>query len=176
MNNETLPQRRMDAAFDNYFELSKVLEADMNALLDGENNTQHWRRNFIRASAALIEGYAHCLREMCAVSFECVAPEITKKEADVLRSEKSFDSNDRIKLTLRAAYKLFELGPAPNFGGKEWPKAQRVLGKRHLLMHPKTPADLEVCDDLWKEIREDVAWLMEQLFNFFSLLQQKHGG
>lgn len=175
MNKDTSPQQRMDAAFDNYFELSKILQADIDALLDGENDTQHWRRNFVRASVPIIEGYAHCLRDMCAVSFECVAPEITKEEVEVLRSEKNFDTNDRIKLTLRAAYKLFELAPAPNFGGNEWRSAQRVLGKRHLLMHPKTPTELEVPDDLWKEIRESVTWLMEQLFNFFSLLQRKHG-
>lgn len=166
----------MDAAFDNYFQLSNILQADMYMLLDGENDSQHWRRNFIRASASLIEGYAHCLREMCAVSFECIAPEISKKESEVLQSERSFDANERIRLTLRVAYKLFQLEPAPNFGGNEWPRAQRVLSKRHLLMHPKTPADLDVPDDLWNEMREDVAWLMEQLFNFFSLLQQKHGG
>lgn len=176
MKNDISPQQRMDAAFDNYFELSKILQADMNALLDGENDTQHWRRNFVRASAALIEGYAHCLRDMCAVSSECVAPEITGKEADVLRSEKGFDANDRVKFTLRAAYKLFELVPAPNFGGNEWLRAQRVLSKRHHLMHPKTPADLEIPDGLWKDIREGVAWLLEQLFNVFFLLQQKHGG
>lgn len=165
----------MDAAFDNYFQLSNILQADMNVLLDGENDSQHWRRNFIRASASLIEGYAHCLREMCAVSFECIAPEISRKESEVLQSERGFDANERIKLTLRVAYKIFQLEPAPKFGGNEWPRAQRVLSKRHLLMHPKTPADLEVPDDLWDEMRDDVAWLMEQLFNFFSLLQQKHG-
>ena len=176
MNNAITPQQKMDAAFDNYFALSNVLQADMNALLDGENATQHWRRNFIRATASLIEGYAHCLREMCAVSFECVATEISKKESEVLQSEWNFDANERIKLTLRVAYKLFQLEPAPNFGGNEWPRAQGVLGKRHLLMHPKTPADLEVSDDLWGEMRDDVTWLMEQLFKFFSLLQQKHNG
>jgi hypothetical protein len=176
MNTALTPQEKMDAAFDNYFQLSNILQADMNVLLDGENDLQHWRRNFIRASASLIEGYAHCLREMCAISFECVAPEIGKKESEVLRSERSFDANERIKLTLRVAYKLFELEPSPHFGGDEWPRAQRVLTKRHLLMHPKTPADLDVPDDLWNEMRDDVAWLMEQLFNFFSLLQRKHGG
>jgi hypothetical protein len=43
-------------------------------------------------------------------------------------------------------------------------------------MHPKTPADLEMPDRLWVEIRTDIAWLMEQFFNFFVLLQKKHGG
>ena len=176
MNTPLSAQVRMDAAFDNYFALSDILREDLSALLDSEIDSQHWRRNFVRVSASLIEGYAHCLREMCAVSFECVAPAISQKETEVLRSERSFDANERIKLTLRVAYKLFELQPAPNFGGSEWPRAQRVLAKRHLLMHPKSPADLEISDDLWNELREDVAWLVEQLFNFVAALQKKHGG
>lgn len=176
MNTLPTPQERMDATFDNYFALSDVLREDLVALLESESQSQHWRRNFIRVSASLVEGYAHCLREMCAVSFECVAPTIGQKEAEVLRSERGFDANERIKLTLRVAYKLFELQPAPNFGGPEWPRAQRVLAKRHLLMHPKTPSDLDVPDELWNELRQDTSWLVEQLFNFIAALQQKHGG
>jgi len=175
MNPTSSPQERMDAAFDNYFKLSQILQGDMNDLLDGENDSQHWRRNFIRSSAALVEGYAHCLRDMCAVCFECVSPEISKKETEVILNEKNFDVNDRIKLTLRVAYKLFELSPAPNFGGNEWPRAQQILAKRHLLMHPKTPSDLAITDESWEDIRRDTIWLIEQLFNFFSLLYEKHG-
>jgi len=166
----------MDAAFDNYFALSDVLREDLLALLETESDSQHWRRNYVRVAASLIEGYAHCLREMCAVSFECVAPEISEKEAEVVRSERSFNANERIKLTLRAAYKLFELQPAPSFSGLEWPRARRVLEKRHLLMHPKTTADLEISNELWLELRDDVTWLVEQLFNFIAALQAKHGG
>lgn len=166
----------MDAAFDNYFALSDLLREDLLALLETESDSQHWRRNYVRVSASLIEGYAHCLREMCAVSFECVAPEISEKEAEVIRSERSFNANERTKLTLRTAYKLFELQSAPNFGGREWSRAQRVLERRHLLMHPKTPADLEISNELWLELRDDVTWLVEQLFNFIAALQAKHGG
>jgi hypothetical protein len=176
MYKDISPQQKMDEAFDNYFELSKILQADLNDLLDGESDSQTWRRNFIRSSAALIEGYAHCLREVSSVSFECVSPELSKKEIGVLNSESGFDANDRIKLTLRAAYKLFELSPAPNFGGNEWPRAQKVLLKRHLLMHPKVPSDLEISDEAWSEIREDVLWIYEQLFSFFSLVQEKYSG
>jgi hypothetical protein len=176
MNTPLTPQKRMDAAFDNYFALSDILRDDLVALLDSESDSQHWRRNYIRVAASLVEGYAHCLRDMCAVSFECVAPSISDKEAKVITSERNFDANDRLKLTLRVAYKLFELAPVPNFGGPEWLRAQRVLTKRHLLMHPKTPADLEVPDALWSELREDVTWLVAQLFSFISTLQGKHGG
>lgn len=173
---EVSPQERMDAAFKNYFDLSNVLHADIKALLDGECNTQIWRRNFIRASTALIEGDAHCLREMCAVSFECTSPKITSKEVEVLHSEEGFSADERLKLTLRAAYKLFDLAPAPDFGGNEWPRARKVFIKRNLLMHPKTPSDLEVPDNLWSEIRDGVIWLMEKFFNFTSSLEQKYGG
>ena len=169
-------QGRMDAAFGNYFALSDILLEDLSALLDSEADSQHWRRNYIRVAASLIEGYAHCLRDMCAVSSECVAPSISVKEAEVLQSERNFDANDRLKLTLRVAYKLFELAPAPNFGGLEWSRAQRVLDRRHHLMHPKCPADLEIPDALWSELRSDVTWIVEQLFNFISALQKKHAG
>ncbi len=166
----------MDAAFDNYFKLSDVLREDLLALFETGSDSQHWRRNYVRVSASLIEGYTHCLREICAVSFECVAPNISEKEAEVIRSERGFDANERIKLTLRAAHKLFELQPAPNFGGHEWPRARRVLERRHLLMHPKTPADLEITNELWSELKEGIAWLVEQIFNFIAALQAKHGG
>jgi hypothetical protein len=169
-------QKRMDAAFDNYFALSDILREDLAVLLDSETDSQHWRRNYVRVGAALIEGCAHCLREMCVVSFECLAPTISPKETKVLHSEQSFDANKRIKYTLRVAYKLFGVQPTPNFGGQEWQRAQRIFGRRHLLMHPKCPADLEIPDDLWDELREDVTWMIERLFDFIALLQKKHGG
>lgn len=177
MNMPPSPQEQMNAAFDNYFTLSNVLREDLVALLDSESDSQHWRRNYIRVSASLIEGYAHCLREMCAVSFslEVIAPEISQKEKKVIRSERTFDANERLKLTLRVAYKLFELQPAPNFGGPEWLRARRILEKRHLLMHPTRPADLVISENLWNELHDDVTWLIEQLFNFISALQKKHG-
>lgn len=166
----------MDAAFDNYLELSSIMRTDLAALLDSETDSQSWHRNFIRVSASLIEGYAHCFREMCAVSFECIAPDLNLKEREVLCSERNFSANERIKRTLRLAYILFELELAPNFGGPEWPRAQRVLLKRHALMHPKTPTDLEVPNELLLELHDDVTWLVEQLFNFVAALNEKHGG
>jgi hypothetical protein len=168
------PQERMDAAFDNYFALSDVLRDDLLALRRIESEEQHWRRNFIRAGAALFEGYAHCLREMCAVSFECKAPELTDKEEAALRSEGNFASNDRIRLTLRAAYKLFKLAPPPNFGCEQWSRAQRFFRKRDSLMHAKTSSDLSMADEEWADIREGVAWVLKQFIDFFALLQEKY--
>lgn len=168
------PQQRMDAAFDNYLALSKILRGDLVALLESENESQHWRRNFVRVSASLIEGHAHCFREMCAVSFECITPELSNKESEALRSEQNLSANERIKITLKIAYKLFKLRPAPNFGGPEWPRAQKVLRKRHDIMHPESPMTLEIPDPLWAELREGTTWIIRQLFDFVAALQEKY--
>jgi hypothetical protein len=176
MNSEPTQQERMDAAFENYLELSEVLREDMLALHAAELDSQHWRRNYVRLSAVLIEGYASCFREMCVVSLECEAPVISQKEREVLLSERSFNANERIKLTLRAAYKLFEIRPAPNFEGPEWVRAKRILEKRHLLMHPKTAEDLMISDVLWNELRDGAIWLIEQFFAVIAALQTKHCG
>lgn len=169
MDTVPTPQEAMDAAFDNYFMLADVLNSDLNALLDSESEDQHWRRNFIRLSNVLIEGHIHCLTEMCLIY-----PEVSKNERAVLRSGQNSSSNDRIKFTLREAFKLFQLTPAPDFSGKEWNRARYVFKKRNLLMHPKMASDLEVSDELWPTIYEDVTWLIEQIFSFSELLQQKH--
>lgn len=164
----------MDAAFDNYFALSNVLRDDLLALLETESETQHWRRNYIRVGASLIEGYLHSFREMAAVSLDCVAPEISEKEKEALTSECRFSTPERFKLTLRAAHKLFEVGPAPNFGNFEWSRAQRVFKKRDSLMHPRNPVDFEIANSPWEELRFGINWLIEQLFNFVSALQKKY--
>ena len=168
-------QLQLDAAFGNYLKLTAVLCDDMNSMFAAESNSQQWRRNFVRASAALLEGQSHCLREMCLVGLRCDASSLTTKEHAAINDEGGFDANDRLKLTLRAAYKLFSLQPVSDFSGTEWPRAQRVLRKRHKPMHPKRPRDLGMSDRTWSEMRRDIAWLMKQFFDFLHLGQQKYG-
>lgn len=155
--------------------LPRYFYKDMESMLLTESNSQQWRRNFIRASAALLEGEAHCLREMCLVGLRCNAQTLTKKERSAITGERGSDTNNRLKLTLRAAYKLFSLQPAPDFSGTEWVRAQRVLRKRHRLMHPKRPRDLGMSDSTWSDMRRDTGWLMKQFFDFLSLVRQKYG-
>jgi hypothetical protein len=61
--------QRMVAAFNNFIDLGFILMSDILELTetDYESRSPSWRRNYIRTSIALIEGYGHCLREMCAV-------------------------------------------------------------------------------------------------------------
>ena len=86
----------MDAAFDKYFAMSNILQDDIAVLLDVKDDSQSSRRNFIRAAAALIEGYAHCFREMCEVGVATGAGPLKSKEVQVIQAERSFDSAERI--------------------------------------------------------------------------------
>jgi hypothetical protein len=169
-------QAKYDRAFDNYLSLTKLLREDLESMLDTRPQSHQWRRNFIRTAAAMLEGHAHCLRDLCMVALHFDTPALTERERAVLVAEKSVDANERIKLTLRAAYKLHSLAPAPDFGGREWKRAQRVLRKRHRLMHPKRPRDLGVKNRTWSEIRGGTLWLMKQFFDFLALAQAKYGG
>jgi len=172
---ETSWQQRLDAAFDKYFAMSNLLQDDIEALLDVKDDSQNSRRNFIRAAAALIEGYAHCFREMCEVGVGTGAGPLTSKEVQVIQAERSFDSAERIKLTLRAAYKLFQLLSVPEFGDQGWHHAQTLIEKRDRLMHPKSIEDLEVPDDLWDDVHKGTVWLFRQLFGFMEQLAIVHG-
>jgi len=168
-------QQRLDAAFAKYFAMSNMLQADVEALLEDTRDTQSSRRNFIRAVAPLMEGYAHCFRDMCQVGLETGAGSLTSKEVKVLKAERSFDSAERVKLTLRAAYKMFQLPSVPDFASEGWKHAQRFIEKRDKVMHPKSVEDLEVPEAQWSDIHAGVVWLFEQLFGFMGQLARVHG-
>lgn len=168
-------QQQMDAAFDNYFVMSDLLQADIEELLNHDEGTQSARRNFVRAAASLVEGYSSCFREMCQVGLETGPGTLSKKEVKVLKSERSFGSVERIKLSARAAFKLFGLPSPPDFGASGWRQAQTFLEKRDRLMHPKSAQDLEISDESWADIYDGTVWLLQQLFGFMGQIAKTHG-
>jgi hypothetical protein len=168
-------QQRLDAAFTKYFAMSKVLGADINALLDTVDDSESARRNFVRAATALAEGYAHCFREMCAVGLETGAGPLTSKEVQVLKEEHGFSAADRIKYTLRGTYKLFQLPDSPQFSESGWQDAQFMIEKRDALMHPKSVDDLALNNKVWDQSHRGAVWLFDQLFGFMSKLAKVHG-
>ena len=168
------PQVCMDAAVENYLMLHTPLHEDISALFESENNSSSWRRRFIRDSVAFIEGHASAIRGMSVVSVNCVAVEISKNETKVLRCERDFSADDRIKYTLSGAYKLFELDPRPSFKGLDWQNAKKMFAKRHFLMHPNTLADLEIKEDCWFDLKSGGEWLIKQFLFFSKLLKEKY--
>ncbi|HEY4369064.1 MAG TPA: hypothetical protein VGN07_17655 [Steroidobacteraceae bacterium] len=168
-------QQRLDSAFDKYFAMSKILQRDMEALLSNDDESESSRRNFIRAAASLIEGYAHCFREMCAVGLETGPGALTAKEENVLKDERGFGSIDRIKYTLRGTYRMFQLPSPPEFSDRGWVDAQALLKKRDALMHPKSVEDLSISEQQWLGLHSGAVWVLAQLFGFMAQLAIAHG-
>jgi hypothetical protein len=168
-------QAQMDAAFESYFAMSAALQEDVEAILRIDDDSQSYRRNFIRAACSLIEGYGHCFRTICAIGLETGPGRLSEKEVTALKDERSFGSADRTRLTLRAAFRMLELPRSPQFGDPGWSKAKALLRKRDALRHPKSAEDLVVSDASWSDIFEGAQWLFAQLFSFIEQLATKHG-
>jgi len=167
-------QKQFIEEFNNYLALGKVLAADLVDLSKSEDDTAYWRRNYVRVVASLIEGYSHCFRKMAAIGLKSNSSTLSKKEQESLLMESIFSTSNRIKLTLRAFYKMFELSPVPDFSGKEWQNAMAFIEKRHALMHPKNLTDLEFTEKSWDELRNGSNWLIKKHFDILKILYEKY--
>ncbi len=167
-------QKKMDKAFDNYFTITEILKSDILFLIELDDDNNSGRRNYIRTLTPLIEGYSSCFREIASIGLECNSPVISNKERQVLKEESKFGAADRIKLTLKATYKMFELVPVPDFGGNNWENAKVAITKRGALMHPKSALDLEISESSWLVIRNGLFWLTKEHFEITRLLQEKN--
>ena len=166
----------MLAAFDNYFSLAEILHDDLSTTLKADYDNQIWRRNQIRMIIAMAEAYSHCFREICSVGLESDAPELSRNEKKVILEEKAFSAPERIKYTLKAFYKMFEIEPIPDFSDAGWNAAKIAIEKRGALMHPKSAVDLEIEEGLWPEIHQGFVWLLDTHFNAINYMSKKYLG
>ncbi|MFH1777949.1 MAG: hypothetical protein ABH952_10380 [Candidatus Omnitrophota bacterium] len=167
-------QEQFIEAFNNFMALGEVLAADLVKLSESEDDSAYWRRNYIRVVASLLEGYSHCFREMAAIGFKCTSPSLSKKEQAALLTDFGYATSNRIKLSLRAFYKMFEFSPVPDFSGKEWKEVMTFFEKRNVLMHPKSSDDLKFTEKSWAEMRKGSNWLIKKHFDVLKIISEKY--
>ena len=170
-------QAHMNQAFDNYFPVSEALNSDVVMFLDIDDSDLtkepdiSWKRNFVRVLAAVIEGYSNMIRQIAEIEFNNNPYELSKKEKQAILCGVASNSRERIKYTLSGSYKIFNF-PSPDFGTEYWVTAQEGLKRRDHLMHPKSPADLEIVSDSWARIYDGLVWLLEQHCKFIQHLHE----
>jgi len=131
----TPEQQKMDSIFENYFEVSDLLSADVSALLDSRNDDDPvWRRAFIRAIVPLIEGFAYSFLSICYAN-----PDLTSDERQKVDPDRRAVTSVRIKAALKSIFGQIDISPAPDFSGQDWANARSLFKARDALMHPKTP-------------------------------------
>ena len=169
-------QSEMDKAFDNYLSISALLQADLDSILQIDDDSAAAKRNQLRVLTSLIEGYCHCFREICLVCLKSEdIIEFSKKEEKVLKNPDSFLLPDRVKHTIKASYKALKIIPVPNFGCQNWENASNALIKRHQITHPKSSNDLALSKAEWVSYHSGITWLIGELFRYISDINSKHG-
>jgi len=164
---------KFNDAIENYLALSNTLDEDLKAIINGDNDSVTWKRNFIRVAIAVIEGNCHCLREFCEVAMGA-GQQISKKRQKAITDERSCSASERIKYNIQSAYVVFEIDHAPNFDGVEWSYAKEAITKRDKLIHPRTIQDLEITESKWPQHHCGVIWLIQNLISFIEAVTLKY--
>ena len=161
-------------AYDDYFAVSDVLMTDLTALVDQPLQSGVERRNFLRGAWGLIEGDTESLRRIAASIAEASGKALTSKQQKLIADERSLDSLDRIKESLKLAYAVFALPNAPNFGGPEWGWVITASTRRDRVTHPKTVADLEISEQEWSDCFKAFTWLNGLFRDFHSAIHRTY--
>lgn len=155
----------VDSAIKHYLEISKHLKLDLDAILEmnQEASSQPWRRNIIRATWSLVDGYVYSLQKICARANDLLGVELSKPQAQAISHGKQ-SHKEMIKHTILAAEKIFEIGLNIDFSSSlEWRGVVRSIELRHEIVHPKELQDFVVTDDRWEEHIESFTWLINQI-------------
>lgn len=148
----------------------------MSSLLDQRDESDSWKRRYIREIISACEAHSYCFQAVLKIDQTDYQTVLNKKELKLLDKENLLSTEHRLKYTLRVVHKVFELKNPPKFDGENWEFAKQGIFKRHLLNHPKQVSDLTICDDQWCEIETGLIWLIQQYFNLLSKLQDKYLG
>ena len=157
------------AKLDNFFPVSDALQADITHILEVMNQSAAWKRNYIRVLWSLVEGYNSTLGQVAREIIRIEPRPLTLKEQKALALERQMATDERIKYTLRAAYKSIGLSP-PDMSGPIWSGCKTLIRRREQLSHPKSPSDVRIEDAEWNEIWVSGTWLVKQYFKFVEEL------
>lgn len=166
-------QAELDEVFGNYFEVSKMLQNDISFLYEHQDDSESWRRNFIRAVIPLIEGYCHSFREAAKIYLATGGP-LNEKQSQAVLEERANSAEERIKLNIKTAHiVLVDEATSTNFGDGNWELAKEAIAKRGALMHPQSKEDLHLGNEKWSRIYQGIQWLCEQVFGIYSTLHER---
>ena len=163
-------QKNLGEALSNFVAVSSILTEDFLEFEEAEDGSNSWRRNYIRTVTATIEGYSHCFRNIALICLESDSWGLFEREIDALSTGFGYTTADRIELTLKATYKLFDFNQNPEFGSSEWGNAKRAIELCHSLMYPKSVEDLEISDVEWPRLRDGCRWLFNHHFEFVRFI------
>ena len=176
MNQLEIAARELAEIYDDYFQLSKHLQADGNRILDDPKSDQSTRRNLIRVSFPMIEAYSNTLRMLCKVLGTHTQFSLTKRQVRLLDdNDRTLTSPDRLKESLKLAFKIHEFDNEPSFSDKHWQNVLCAFSIRERITHPKRAAELIILDDEWGLAHQGLLWVLQTFSSFISQVHENYG-
>lgn len=140
-----------------------------------QQDTQFWRRTFIRSVFALIEGFTYCLKQVALEASKKFRVEMSKSEVALL-SEESYEVNDKgeaetktafIQLpgNIRFVFNMYSRAYGLNYKLKiddnGWLSFKEALKVRNRLTHPKSTSDVLVSDQDMSYAENAAIWFVK---------------
>lgn len=193
VGSEDLPAyvHNLGKVLNEWLEVSNTLYKDIKSLMNeyqDDWSSQPFRRMFVRACWALIEGEVFCLKQFTLRACELGGKSLTSSEHKLLsevlmlgddsgrikREDVRGSTHENLKQTLKIATSKFELGWTPDFSNQGWALLRRSLDLRHRITHPKIAAELAISDDELDLHRSGFAWFLETVQKFKTIFQKKY--
>lgn len=137
-----------------------------------EPNIQPWRRAYIRALFAYIEGITYRMKAQAFSAYTAGGAQYTREELAIILEE-SYSLNDKGEVVTRSifnsthknvrfAFNMYARAWGVIFildcSDHKWASFKKAIGIRNRVTHPKTLADLNVSDEDMQILREGAYW------------------
>jgi exopolyphosphatase / guanosine-5'-triphosphate,3'-diphosphate pyrophosphatase len=177
--------------FKEWLAVSNLLFKDIKSLEDAYGDdwsSQPFRRMFVRSCWALIEGEAHCIKQLTLRACELGGKSLSADEHAFLSEVQMVgDQNgvvkkrnvrkgflENLKETLKIATSKFELERTPDFGNQGWEQLRHSGDLRDRITHPKTAVELVISDDELGAHRSGFAWYLATISTFQESFDGKY--
>ena len=163
-------------------DMVEVLVSDLNVVLDelvtsGGNPLR--RRLLIRTLFALVEGFLSGMASYLLDVHRVGRWELSDEEVAICEDlsppagprgdrKSRADLVERMKVVFKAAHRVFGDPYRADFSTVDFRKFRETIGVRDRLMHPKTPAHLQVSDEELASADRARAWFKEASTLFFD--------
>jgi hypothetical protein len=140
-----------------------------------EQDSQFWRRTFIRSVFALIEGFTYRLKQVALEASKKFSIELSKSEIALLLEE-SYEVNDKghaetkpdyiqLPKNIKFAFRMYSHAYSLNYQLKidddGWLSFKEALKVRNRLTHPKSTSDVSVSDQDMSYAETAAIWFVK---------------
>jgi hypothetical protein len=141
---------------------------------------QRYRRAYVRAAFALVEGTVFSLKRILLEAVQVFDGSLDAGERAMLEEQEYQLQNDgtvrtkraflrvadNIRFTLGLGPKVFGIPVVVDYSGRGWAGLKVGIQVRNRLVHPKSPSDLEVSDEELSSVAAGVEWFKKSSVDF----------